>query len=174
MANTNGRLFNVGTWIEGAVTTFNVTTLMEGGQLGQIWESNGCTYQIVLFKSTTGTIAAGTPVIWADFDDYVVSSTISDGKRNNIAGLALGTVTAGNYGVIQVAGPYALAVQDGLVTSAGDVLIMSATDGQLTRVAAGTAPTYLILGVATATATVTSSTLASGTVALQIRVPLNI
>ena len=175
MANTNGRLFNVGTWIESDVTTYNVATLFEGGQLGQIWERNGITYQIALLKSTSSAVVAGTPVMWSDFSNFVVSAKVSDAKRNFIAGIGLGTVTAGNYIVIQVAGPYALAVQDGLTTAAGDVLVMSATDGQLTVVTAGTAPTYIEVGVATGVnVLVAAGTLASSTVPLQIRVPLNI
>lgn len=174
MASANSRTFNVQTlYIDAAtVASVNDVTNPYPGQTGQFFSKNGCVYQLVQFYSGTTTIAAGTPVMWQDFDDFVVSAKVADSKRNFVAGLALGTVTAGSYGFIQVQGPYALAVQDGLTTASGDVLVMSASDGQLTKISAGTAPTYLPAGAATGSSTVVGS-LASGTVAIQLSCPLN-
>lgn len=174
MANINGRLMNVGTWIEGGLTSFNVTSLAEGGQLGQAWESNGCMYQIVKNSSTSGNaaLAAGTPVLWEDFDDFLVTvdQNGSGISRNFPAGVSMGTVATGSYGIIQISGPYATVKTNGDDDIAlGDTVIYAATDGVVDSVAAGTASTYVRLGIATA-----ADVDADNTVAIQIQVPLNL
>lgn len=169
----NNRLPNQALWLDAAITSMNVTALAYEGQLGAILEKDGCVYQVVKVKSTSSAITAGIPVCWSDFDDFTVSAEIDDIKRNYAAGLAVGTITAGSYGFIQVAGPYSAAISDGLVAAAGDALFMSATDGQLTKLAAGTAPTYITFGVATATSGGAVATLASGTVAMYLNCPRN-
>ncbi len=153
------------------VATVNDTALPYAGQLGQTYEKNGLKYQLVQVKATSGAVIAGTAVMWSDFDDFVVSATVSDAKRNYIAGVALGTVTAGNYCFIQVAGPATVlfsqgSTRGGTDAAAGEVCIMSATDGSTDRVAAGTAPTYIPLGVFTAAAT-------GGTASINIIAPVN-
>lgn len=153
-----------------AGTNSTAAALAYSGQLGQIYCKNDCAFQLVLFHTGTTTIAAGAPVMWQDYDDFVVTAKVSDSKRNFIAGVALGTVTAGNYGFIQVAGPNAAVLDNGDDDIAsGDVVIMASTDGVVDSVAAGTAPTYIPLGVATAADIDTSNT-----VAVQITVPLNL
>lgn len=160
MATPNNRVFNTQTLYINALTlaTVNDTTPTYPGQVGQVVSRNGCDYQYVQFKSTTSTIAAGTAVMWSDFDDYVVSGLVADAKRNYCAGVALGTVTAGNYGFIQISGPASVlflqgSSRGGTDAAAGETAIFSATDGGVDRVAAGTAPTYLPVGVFTAAST---------------------
>lgn len=168
MTTANNRVFPFQTvYINGTdVSTVNDTTPTYPGGVGMCFSKQGNDYQYVQFLSTTTTIAAGTPVMWNDYNDYIVSAKVADAKRNFPAGFALGAVTAGNYGWIQVGGPYATAVTTGGTFAAGDVAIMSATDGQLVAVTAGTAPTYIPMGIATA-ANVSSA------VAIQITVPRN-
>jgi len=134
-----------------SIASVNDATLPYAGQLGLTYSSNGKTYQLVQFKSTTTTIAAGTAVMWTDPANFVVSAKVADSVRNMPAGMALGTVTAGNYGWIQVGGPVTTLISTGSIT-AGDVVIMSSTDGTVAGIAAGTAPTYLPLGPCTVTA----------------------
>lgn len=171
--NATNRRANQGVWIDAGFTSMNVSTLFLPGQLGMVITKDGISYQCVQFKSTTSAVVAGTAVMWSDMDDFVVSALVSDAKRNYIAGVALGTMTAAYYGWIQVAGPGTVlfaqgSARGGTDTAAGEVAIMSATDGQVDRVAAGTAPTYFPLGVFTAVGTGTSTP-----VAVLIDVPHN-
>lgn len=146
--NPTNRRANQPIWLEGSVTTFNVTTLFLPGQLGMVYTKDGITYQLVLVKSTSTAVVAGTPVLWQDFDDFVVSAKIADGFRGHPAGIAAGTITAGNYGFIIVDGPGTAITGTGF--AAGDSAVMNSTDGSLASVTAGTAPTYAVMGVTTA------------------------
>ena len=166
MAISTGRIFPTQTIeVDAGVTSMNIATLRYPGQLGQFLEKDGKLYQVVLVKSTSANLANGTVVMWSDYDDMTVSSVVADAKRNHVAGVGLGTVTAGNYGFIQVAGPHSAVVSTGTFAN-GDAVIMSATDGTCGVVAAGTAPTYALLGFATAADS-------ANKVATQIRVALN-
>ena len=148
----NNRLAFQPAWIEAGTDDFNVTTLAFPGALGAVWTKDGKTYQIVKTHASTSAIAIGTPVGWQDFDDFVVTAEADDINRNLPAGVALDTVTAGNYCVIQVAGPHtAIICANGSDAVAKDSLILGTTDGSVIRVAAGTASTYLPLAIATAT-----------------------
>lgn len=161
----SNRIKSQGLWLDAAVTSMDVTTLFLPGQLGQIYEKNGKAYQIVQFKSTTATIAAGTVVMWVDHANFIVSAKVSDIWRNAVAGVALLANTAGNYGFIQVRGSNLTVVSTGSIT-AGDLVVMSATDGTAAGVAAGTASTYIPLGICSVTA-------ASNVVGVDLTVPLN-
>lgn len=165
----SNRLKTQGLWLGAGVTSLNDSTLFLGGQLGMFYEKDDKKYQLVKFKSTSGTIAAGTPVMWQDRANFVVSSTVSDSKRNEIAGVALGTVTAGNFGFIQVRGNHTAVLTNGDDDIAqGDAVIMSSSDGVVDSTAAGTAPTYNVLGWASA-----ADVDASNTVAVNLTVALN-
>jgi hypothetical protein len=128
----------------------NIGTLFVPGQLGQMYEKNGKKYQLVQFKSSSSTIANGCPVMWTDRANFVVSAKVSDSKRNEVAGVALGAITAGNYDFIQVRGNHSAVITGGGGGSAGDVYVMNSSDGTSVAVTAGTAPTYIPLGVAAA------------------------
>jgi len=169
----NNRLLTNSLDISEDIATFNLATLPSPGMLGQVLVKNGKVYQCVLLKSTSITAAAGQPVCWSDFDDFTVSAEIDDVKRNFPAGLLLMAATAGRYCFIQVAGPYSTALFDGLTFSSGDVPIMSSTDGRLTRVAAGTAPTYIPFGAITSSNGNAVGTLATGTGDVWLNCPRN-
>lgn len=169
MAANSNNLNRQGIWIGAGVTSMNDSALFLPGQLGMFFEKAGQKYQLVKFASTTGTIAAGTPVLWSDRDDFVVSSTVADSKRNEPAGIALGTVTAGNYGFIQVRGNHATVLTNGDDDIAqGDAVIMSSSDGVVDSTAAGTAATYNVFGYASA-----ADVDANNTVAVNLTVALN-
>lgn len=126
----------------------NIATLPYPGLLGQFFEKDGKKYQLVQFKATSSAIAAGATCMWTDRDSFVVSCTVADSNRNQVAGVAVGTVTAGNYGYIQVRGNATITLTG--AAAAGDTIVQSATNGQGVLVLAGTAPTHVALAVATA------------------------
>ncbi len=168
MAVSKGRQINQGAYIGAGLGTMDEVTLSYPGQLGDVLVRNGIAYQLVQFKSTSTTIAAAAAVGWTDLDDFVVSAKASDWLgRNFPAGLALGTQTAGSYGWIQVNGPGS-ARDDGGNAASGTSLILSATDGTVGNVAAGTASTYAPLAIATAAASG-----AGGTIACEVIAPHN-
>lgn len=152
MAVTNNRLANQALWIGAGFGSMDEATLSYPGQLGMVVIKADVAYQLVQFKSTIGTLASGVPLIWTDTDDFVVSDKASDGKRGRPAGVALGAQTASSYGWIQIFGAHAAVKTDSGSSGAadGDSLIISNTDGYADKVTAGTAPTYAILGIATA------------------------
>lgn len=173
MAITGSSLVGKGIWLDGATTSMNVTALFVPGQLGQVFTRAGVTYQIVQAKSTTTTLAAGTPVGWTDQDDFVVSAKQTDLTRNLPAGITLGTITASSYGFIQVAGPtispvlVAGAATDPLIGAGAALILGSSTDGVAISTAAGTAP------VATPLAISSTASTGNGSVAAFIVAPHN-
>ena len=82
----------------------------------------------------------------------IVTDDISDQKQNGVAGVGIGAITAASYGWIQLTGYHSVVKTNGDDDIAyGDVLIVdSTTDGTCNSVAAGTAPTHIVLGVARA------------------------
>lgn len=164
MATTNNRIGNSPIYFESATfDAFNSSTLPPGTKVGQTFQKNGNVYQVVKMDSSAVTCAAGHAVAWIDWDDFVVTNDISDTIVNAPAGVALTAVTAGNYCVILVNGTYASVKTDaGDDISANDTLIMDpTTDGSVDSVAAGTAPTHIILGYATAADVDTLDTVAA-------------
>lgn len=103
-------------------------------------------YKYVLFNAT-GT--AGTAYAFTDLYGREVSSTFT-GCLNRPAGVAVATVTSGNYGLVQCYGYYATILTDAGDDFADDDSIILKTAGTTDRIAAGTAPTYKRLGVAVA------------------------
>ena len=106
-------------------------------------------YKYVKFNAT-GT--AGLAYRFSDVYNREVTSAITTATANKVAGVAIGTVTSGNYGVVQCLGYYATVATDtGDDIVAGDnVILKNGTTGQVDRMAAGTAPTLRPLGVAVA------------------------
>ena len=164
MAVTN-KIQNQGVWIGAGFGTEDVATPFLTGQVGMVVIKGEKAYQLVQFKASSTAIAVGNAVMWTDYANFVVSAKVADATRNAIAGVALGTQTVGNYGWIQVDGPNLVTVSTGAIT-AGDTVIMSATDGTVAGVAAGTASTYIPLGNCTVTA-------AGNVVGLKLTVPRN-
>lgn len=118
-------------------------------------------FQIVQLDSGVAVATTrGALAWWKDKAKYLVTtSQTSAVNRNEIAGIVPGSVTAGNFTCIQYRGPQYVQVtlaNVGAVVS-GDTLIPSAADnGRADRVAAGTAPTHSVVGVATGTVVATN------------------
>ena len=167
---------NTGTiWIEDAVTSANRSSLPYPGQLGMFFEKDGKKFQLVQVHSSSNNTAANDVMVWSDYDDFVVTNDVSDVSAtaavvaNRPAGIAAGTITAGNYGFIQVRGPVTIRTNQDDDIAAGDSIIADGDeDGQCDSVAAGTASTAVTLAIATA-----AYDDASDTVAALLIVPLN-
>jgi hypothetical protein len=112
------------------------------------------TFQIVQIDSGVAVATTrGAVAFWKDKAQYIVTtSQLSAVNINEVAGIVPGSVTAGNYTCIQIRGPQYVQItapQQAAVVN-GDMLIPTTNDnGKATRVAAGTAPTYTVIGVAT-------------------------
>jgi hypothetical protein len=117
------------------------STLFYPGELGKTqWHKDPnvsdkpIKLQKVFRYATDGATAVnGGVAYWVDRDNYVVSGDPEDaigGSANPWpAGVFLGAgPTAGNYGVIQVAGPVAELTLASGTNAAGDVLVNAATD----------------------------------------------
>lgn len=136
------------------ITVHNPTGAAPGvGPIGVSGASKS--FQMVQLDSGVGQAATiGDIVFWRNKNNYTVtvSQTESLGQ-NHPAGIILESVTLGNATFIQFKGPAYVKVRaaDQAATVNGDYLIPSAaTWGQATRVAAGTAPTNTVVGIASA------------------------
>lgn len=145
------------------VTTFNSTK--PGAKLGEIYEApNGARYKHVLVVGTSGDLAAGDLVVNADASlataeapsgsvvTRIAASAIDEtlGTVAHCAGVAVGTISTGNYGWVQVWGVGSCKTDGGVVE--GDALVV---DGGATPVrVADTAVAgeeHAVFGVALAT-----------------------
>lgn len=152
MAKTGGRLRTQALYIDAAsIATMNSATLPYPGQLGQFFEKDGKMYQLVQLDTSSITGAANAAASWIDYDDFVVTTDVSDTNLNQPAGVLLGTVTTLYYCFLQVRGNATVATDGGDDIAAADVLFIDpTTDGTVDSTAAGTAPLYIPLGVANA------------------------
>jgi len=139
----------------------NEETLYAPGELGQVFDTNDKTYQIVKCDSgatastSAGAVAANDLAFWKDKDKYLVT---------NDAAQAIGAGTANAYRN-QVAGVFRVAATAGYhvaVLQRGDNIPVNATGGGIGQtaiansgsdadaafVAVGTASTYMPLGIA--------------------------
>lgn len=111
-------------------------------------------YKYVRYNNGTAnlTLANGDPCLYDDdgatFDGFEVFVDVSDTNRNLVAGVALGAITDGNYGWVQIKGFHSAVNTDGGDDIAvGDALIHDGTNDQdVDSVAAGTAPTNHVVG----------------------------
>lgn len=128
-------------WVStGDPTTVNESTPFVLGQLGTVVFAKNSTlfspglspraYQYVKLKAGA-TAAVGAKVIWDDYDNYVVT-TVGTGTAVNFGKFAgvtpSATLTAGNYGFIQVAGQAPVLIDSGTTPAVGHLLIPDATD----------------------------------------------
>lgn len=159
----------------GSPEAINVTTLYKPGELGSRIDYAGKSYQLIQVDSgATAATAAGVPLaghvaMWKSRSSYIVTNdkaqaeNIAGDVRNSIAGVfnsltsgAAGTasITPGSFGCIQQRGTHVGILTNGTAAAAGDTLVAVATATSGTaaavRVAAGTAPTCQVIGVATA------------------------
>lgn len=111
-------------------------------------------FQIVQIDSTlTTSPTRGSIMLWKDKTKYQVTPKVVNAiNRNEVAGVMPGGASAGNYTCIQYKGPQYVQITaaDQAAMASGDSVIASAADdGRGSRVAAGTAPTFTRVAIAT-------------------------
>lgn len=111
-------------------------------------------YVYVKNAEASAALSAGQVVKWDNVSSGAVKKASAAGDL--LAGVAIGDITAGNYGWVQVFG--LATVLTASSTAAGDAVIASSTGGVGGRVAKGTAPTHQVLGWATDTRDATGGT----------------
>lgn len=111
-------------------------------------------YVYVKNAEASAALSAGQVVKWDDASSGAVKKASAAGDL--LAGVAIGDITAGNYGWVQVFG--LATVLTASSTAAGDAVIAASTAGVGGRVAAGTAPTNQVLGWARDTRDATGGT----------------
>ena len=102
-------------------------------------------YVYVKNAEDSAALAAGEVVKWDNVSSGAVKKASAAGDL--LAGVAIGAITAGNYGWVQVFGLATVLTASG--TAAGDAVIASASAGVGGKVTKGTAPTNQVLGWAT-------------------------
>lgn len=151
---TGGNTINIGA--SSNLENVDLATLPRPGELGQrVYGSTNKEYQVVQLDSgataanTVGVAARGQVSYWKDKVNYIVTNDLrqSPEGRNGGAGIFMKANTAGYYTLIQQRGNMS-AVVDGATTPAvGDIAIPnSGTNADITKVSAGTAPTYNVVG----------------------------
>ena len=110
-------------------------------------------YVYVKNAEESAALSAGQVVKWDDVSAGEVKKASAAGDL--LAGVAIGAITAGNYGWVQVFGLATVLTASG--TAAGDAVIAS-SGGVGGRVEKGTAPTNQVLGWATDTRDATGET----------------
>lgn len=124
-------------------------------------------YRYVKIASTSAAVANGTFVFQDDAYGRQGTTVVADATSRNLPlGVGIGTITAGNYGWLQVAGYHSAVKTNGDDDiAAGDTIIASASNGVVDSVTAGTASTYVPVGIAVA-----ADVDAANTVAVQLRI----
>lgn len=126
-------------------------------------------YQYVQVASTSAAVARGTLVYWQNYESCIVTATpsaadvvLGGSNAGLVAGVALNTVTVGNYCYIQIAGKanikFKTTITKGSTVAAGDLVLADGTTSARADVipdASSLTPVLgkLILGVAIATPT---------------------
>ncbi|MDI6808412.1 MAG: hypothetical protein QME66_05455 [Candidatus Eisenbacteria bacterium] len=125
----------------------------EPGRIREEWDSTLGTrrFRYVQVHATSAAVANGTPMMMRNVAGTVVTTVIADASRNQPAGVGRGVIAAGSFGWIQIYGEHTAVITNGDDDIAdGDNIIYSATAAQVDSVAAGTAPTFMRIGVAVA------------------------
>jgi len=141
----------------GSIDKINAASLYKPGELGsREFDVAGRGWQLVVTDSGPTSIAAGDLAFWVSKSAYKVTNKLADAPegRNAVAGIFTVTVTPGYYTCIQRLGASIVTVNSAGSPAIGDIAIAnSGTNKDSTPIAAGTAPTYLPLGVYSSTAT---------------------
>ena len=109
-------------------------------------------YRFVNLDSGSGSLVAGDLAVMKDKFGQVATSVFSSSvaNKNSISGVAIGALTAGNHGWLQIGGDMAAVNTTGSTFAVGDQLIHSGTDKVAGKVTLNTAPTNQLLAIATA------------------------
>jgi len=138
--------------------TMNSSELYKPGEFGAIFDYAGSRrYQLVQLDSgataapTVGVVAATQVAFWKDKSKYLVTNDLRFSQRNLPAGIFRVALTAGYYGCVLKKGRGINVKVDSATYADGDVLVAnSGTNAAAINIAAGTAPTYIPIGVARA------------------------
>jgi hypothetical protein len=133
------------------IPLLNVSSLYKPGELGmRIIDTGGREYQTVQCDSGPTSVAAGDVAFWMSKSTYKVTNKLADAPqgRNGIAGVFLTTVTPGYYCRIQIGGSSYTNVKTSGAPNQGMIAVAnSGTGSDVVGIPAGTAPTYVPLGV---------------------------
>jgi len=142
----------------GTVGSFNETSMPLAGQLGKKFWIGDRQFQFVKCHADTAypSGASGKVAYWQDSDDFVVSDIVqaegTSGVINGVAGVYTGTVTPGNYCVIQKQGPFTAVAISGSVVDGVSLIGLNIATGVAGFTADATAPAGTRLGRATSDA----------------------
>lgn len=163
----------------GNPATVNTSTLYKPGELGSRLVDTNKAWQLVQLDSgataasPVGVVAATQVAFWKNKSTYTVTNDLvqsgqasgGTADRNLVAGIFPLAVTAGNYCYVQQQGAATvLAASGGTWADAVVAIANSGTAADITSIAAGTAPTYIPLGVV-------RSGRASTTVTVDLNIP---
>ncbi len=149
---------------DGTFADFNESSLYYAGALGQRVTEVGKDYQLVRLDSgatasaATGVVAAGDLALWKDKSLYLVTNDIAqalgpvdatnDNRRNEVAGVFLSAITAGNHCWMQHGGRASVLAASGGTYDVGNLAIAAdSTLSDVTTVTAGTAATHTQVGL---------------------------
>lgn len=137
-------------------------------QVGSIMEdgSNGKAYRYIRVEDAN--LAANDVVEYSDATGTEVTKDVSGGASvgRQFAGVAVSTITDGNYGWVQIKGLATCKVAAGTAVLAGARVVTGSADGVVSTQAATTGSEDYSFGMALANDTATTS--AAGTVAVMI------
>ena len=135
-----------------ALPLMNVVSLYQAGQLGMRVTQVGKVFQVVKTDSGPTTIAAGDVAFWKDRANYIVTNKLADAPqgRNGVAGMFLTAVTPGYFCVVQIGGPGYVSIKTAGAPDQGMTAVAnSGSSSDVVGIPAGTAPTYVVLGIFT-------------------------
>jgi hypothetical protein len=130
----------------------NVAALYQAGQLGMRVTQVGKVYQVVKCDSGPASVAAGDVSFWKDRANYIVTNKLADAPqgRNGVAGMFLTAVTPGYFCAVQIGGPGYVSIKTAGAPDQGMIAVAnSGSSSDVVGIPAGTAPTYVVLGVFT-------------------------
>jgi len=133
--------------------TVDVAALYMPGELGQTLSRNDRAYQLVqcdtgaTASTGVGVVAATQLAFWKDRATYLVTNDLPQSVRNQVAGIFRTAVTAGRFCFILKAGRnISVLAASGTYVDGESAIPNSGTAADMTREAAGTAPTYVKIG----------------------------
>src|SRR5213593_4721456 len=110
----NNRLFTCqAIYLVAFGVSMNTSILQEPGNLGAFYEKDNKLYQLVQLLGTGSAVLAGEALCWAEISgqlqsgkaSFIVTHSVAS-TFNMPAGVAVASLTPGNYGLIQVKGPF--------------------------------------------------------------------
>ena len=135
-----------------ALPLMNVATLYEAGQLGMRVTQVGKVFQVVKCDSGPASVAASDVAFWKDRANYIVTNKLADAPegRNGVAGMFCTAVTPGQFCVVQIGGRGYVSIKTAGAPDQGMTAVAnSGTASDVVGIPAGTAPTYMVLGIFT-------------------------